>query len=162
MSEIGNYIFFALAISAVLGVIGAAAHPVLSREVEAAIGALCLASFAVPILLAVPELTSLTPLAKGESDGISSEYGEIIEDAFCKGAAGYIAEEFSLCADDISVSVEGLDTASMRAEKIGVTLSGRAVLADISGIRESVCSELVLEGGKCTVEVSLDGKDGCE
>lgn len=157
MSELGDYIFMSLALSAVLGIIGAVAHPALSREGEVAIGVLCLFSLAAPIVAAIPSLSSLPPMNQGAEVDVNGGYSEVLEEAFGEGAVRYIAEEYSLAASDISVSTEGFDPSSMRAESVTVTLRGRAVLADLGGIRESVMRELVTDGGKCSVEVSFDG-----
>lgn len=154
MAELGEYVFFALALSGVLGLIGSLSHAALHREAYLALGALCLFALALPVARALPELLSL-PSFDGSDITAVGEGGYLAtsEDAFAEGVARYVVGEYSLNADEVSVELSGFDFESMRAEEITVTLTGRAVYADLIGIRESVESELVAEGGECKVVI---------
>ena len=158
MVEVEQYIILALALSGVLGVIGAASHPALLREGQMAIGVLCLFTLAVPITGALPSLLELSRSETAEIE-VSGDgaFKETVEEAFTEGVREYVASQYGLDISDVSVKVYELDGSSMRAERITVTLSGRAVLANAVAIRESVCSELVSDGGECKVVIDVDG-----
>lgn len=158
MAEVEQYIILALALSGVLGILGAASHPALSREGSLAIGALCILSLAAPIAMAIPELFELPSFNAEEIEVIGGgEYKATLEEAFVRGAETYIAEEHGLDPSDVKVELSGFDECSMRAECVTATLSGRAVLANIGAIRETVLTELVSEGGECKVVIDIEG-----
>ena len=71
--------------------------------------------------------------------------------AFCEGVERLVCEECDLDGDDVSVTVLSLDVEGMRAEKITVVLSGRAVSADARLI-----SGLVEDAGLGVCEVVID------
>ena len=154
MELLSQYMMLALSLSALLGLIGALAHPSLSREAEMGIGALCLAALASPILSALPSLSDI-PLSGGEIPVLSGGISEVGEEAFGEGVRAYLCSELSLAEGEVGVGVSGLDVASMRASEITVTLSGRAALADGKRIR-SMLDSLLSEGGKCKVVIKLE------
>lgn len=83
---------------------------------------------------------------------ITDGYEVVAEDAFIKGIESAVAEKFSLSKDNIRVRVVDFDFENMRAEKIRVTLSGRAALADYKAI------EKYLDGlniGECRCEIEI-------
>lgn len=83
---------------------------------------------------------------------ITDGYEVVAEDAFVRGIESAVAEKFSLSKDNIRVRVVGFDFENMRAEKIRVTLSGRAALADYKAI------EKYLDGlniGECRCEIEI-------
>lgn len=158
MLDLGEYIVMALSLSVALGLIGAAAHPQLSRETEAAIGVLCLFALAAPVAAAIPSL--LDPPSIEESiPALTPEGGyiELGERAFTEGISRYVAEELSVGEDEIALEVSGFDFEAMRAERITLILSGSAVLSDLRGIRQSLLGNFVAEGGSCEVVIDIDG-----
>lgn len=158
LGEIEQYIIMALALSGTLGIIGAASHPVLAREGQMAIGALCLLSLAVPIVGALSALFELPQFDFGEAEVAGdSVYAKTVEAAFVEGARAYVAAEYGLDASEVAVDIDGFDELSMRAEFIKITLSGGAAFANVTAIREAVRSELVAEGGECKVVIDFDG-----
>ena len=78
--------------------------------------------------------------------------GEEAENAFCKGIEKYISERFSLSSEEITVRVFGFEYTSMKAEKIKVILSGKAVFADNRAIAEEIEKNGL---GECEVELSV-------
>lgn len=158
MVEIEQYIILALALSGTLGILGAASHHALSREGSMAIGALCIISLAAPIAAAIPELFDLPSVGIEEIEVVGQGgYKSTLAEAFARGAEAYIAEEYSLDMSEVEVVVSGFDECSMRAESVTVTLSGKAVLANITAIRETVLAELASGGGECKVVMDIEG-----
>ena len=78
--------------------------------------------------------------------------GGSAEEAFSVGVKRYVAERFSLSEDDISVRVTGFSYTSMRAEKIKIILSGKAVFADNRAIAEEISRSGL---GECEVEIDV-------
>lgn len=96
------------------------------------------------------ELFSLPTASESE---YTSAIGEVAEDAFCSGIVLFVADEFSLEKDDISVMVTGFNKDEMTAEKISVTLRGRAAAsADFRAVREKIEKNGL---GKCEVKIEI-------
>lgn len=83
---------------------------------------------------------------------IDSEYFALIEDAFADGIRKAAADEFDLDETDVRISLSGFDAQKMKAEKIRITLSGRAIIADYKAI-ESYINKMNL--GECYVEIEV-------
>lgn len=78
--------------------------------------------------------------------------GEEAENAFCEGIEKYISERFSLPSEEITVRVFGFEYTSMKAEKIKIILSGKAIFADNRAIAEEIEKNGL---GECEVELSV-------
>lgn len=158
MVELGDYILMALLLSAALGVVGAISHPVLFDESRSAIGVLCLFALASPLVAFIPSLVDLPALLPGgdSSVSVSGGYAEVSEEAFSRGISEYISDEFSLAPELVNARTEGFDFTEMRAERVTVSLSGEAALADARGIRLTVLELFVKEGGECEVVISFE------
>lgn len=89
---------------------------------------------------------------RGEGVDISTEYEGVLEDAFADGVARAVSEKFSLDKDNIRVSLSGFDSGSLRAERIRISLSGTAALADYKAVEKYVNS---LDLGECDVEIEI-------
>ena len=105
----------------------------------------------------------LSPLAKIDFDFDNSfeitlpesaegGYSEVAKDAFERGISSSVADKFSLEAELVSAEAVGFDFDFMRAEKIKITLTGRAVFADRRAIEEYINK---MEIGACTVEIHI-------
>lgn len=157
MAELGEYIIFALALSSVLGLIGSLSHPSLAREGEAAIGILCLFSLVSPIAAAIPSLLDL-PRPEQSLPAIGEGgYVELSEAAFADGIREYISGEFSLDRAEVSVDISDFDFTAMRAGGVVVRLIGSAALSDVRGIRDTVKSNFISDGGECKVVIDVGG-----
>ena len=89
---------------------------------------------------------------KGENIQVAPEYEGVIEESFADGVARAVAEKFSLDKENIRVSLSGFDFSNLRAEKIRISLSGRAALADYKAVEKYVNG---LELGECDVEIEI-------
>lgn len=76
----------------------------------------------------------------------------VIEDAFAEGIIRAIAEKFSLDKSHLRVRLVDFDSNTMRAEKIVITLSGAAALADYKAVEKYVNS---LDLGVCNVQIEI-------
>lgn len=92
-------------------------------------------------------LPSLPPYSEEEG-----EYSEVIAEAFCDGVGRAVRERYSLPDGTVRVEVTGFDPRSMRAEKIEITLSGRAITIDRWAIKDFIEGEGL---GECEVRVSV-------
>lgn len=79
-------------------------------------------------------------------------YSAVVEEAFSDGVARAVADKFLLKEENIRVKLSGFDAKEMRAEKIKITLTGTAVMADRRGIENYVNS---LNLGECKVEIEI-------
>jgi len=77
-----------------------------------------------------------------------------IERAFEIGIEKYIAERYDADVSLIHVSVDGFDISKMKAERIYVTLSGRAMNIDYRRL-EDILRENFTDGGECEVELDV-------
>lgn len=79
-------------------------------------------------------------------------FGEVTREAYENGIRLYIADEYSLDAEDISVRAEGFDAAAVRARVVVVTLSGDARYADY----RDMSRRLEKNGlGRCEVKIAI-------
>lgn len=80
------------------------------------------------------------------------ELSMVAEEAFAEGIKLALAEEFSISRDDIRVKVFGFDLEGMSGEKIKVSLSGKAALADYRAIESFLNKQNI---GECEVEIEI-------
>ena len=83
---------------------------------------------------------------------IGNGYEGIAEQAFADGILSAISSEFSLDSKNLRVELDGFDFEKMRAEKIRVILSGKAVVADNKGIEKYINN---LDVGVCECEIEI-------
>ena len=118
-----------------------------------ALGVIMTAAVLLPLLKIIPsvDFDRIIEEIKQEASGVPI-YSERCEEAIEEGIARAVCEEFSLSDGSAAVSLSGFDFENMRAEKIKLTLSGRAVFADLEKIEKFV---LGLGLGDCEVSVEL-------
>lgn len=93
------------------------------------------------------------PSWDGEGETVSGENCEqTAQAAYAAGVRSTVAARFSLEEENVRVLVEDFDFSRMRAGRVRVILSGRAVTADSRGIRQYV-TEAGL--GECEVEIEI-------
>lgn len=79
-------------------------------------------------------------------------YESVAEDAFAKGIATSVAQEFSLKTENIRIKLYGFDFEKMRAEKIRIVLSGSAAMSDYRAVADYVNKMNI---GECEVEIEI-------
>ena len=112
---------------------------------------------AMSLILVMAILSPLPSLV--EKIGGELEFSEIEgsgEDirlsAFGEGIREYISSEFDLDSDEVAVEIVGFDKEEMKCEKILITLSGRAALADYKRV-ERLIDELGLGEAEVKIEI---------
>jgi hypothetical protein len=79
---------------------------------------------------------------------------DAIELAFEQGIAEAVAERYGTDRAHVSVAVDGFDMSALTAERIYVTLSGKAALLDYKSIEAWLVDEFT-NGGECEVRIRL-------
>ena len=106
------------------------------------------------VMAILSPLPSLVEKIGGELDFSEIEgSGEDIRlSAFGDGIREYISSEFDLDSDEVAVEIVGFDKEEMKCEKILITLSGRAALADYKRV-ERLIDELGLGEAEVKIEI---------
>ena len=115
------------------------------------LGIVALAAVLTPLISAIKGIENID-FSYTDTYYSTEAVTKTLKEAFENGIAEAIEGEFSVERGDVSVTAEGFDEEKMRAERIIVTLSGRAVLKNLGAI-ESYVTELGL--GKCIAEVKI-------
>lgn len=92
---------------------------------------------------------TLPDISPGEDAGI---YEDVARDAFDEGIRLAIQSEWGIEKENIYVGTDGFDFENMRAERIYVTLMGKAALADNKAIKQYVEENF---GGVCVVQIEI-------
>ena len=153
MSE---YIISVMAASAIVALGGLASYGGNTERISrAAMAVVLLYTVTLPIFSVTGNISDL--ISADFFEGLRVEYDqsdtlfyENTAQAFCEGVGRFVCDGCDLDSADVSVRVTGLDLESMRAEKITVTLCGRAVSADARLIAEAVESAGL---GECEVMI---------
>lgn len=144
----GRYIFTIIALAVIFDIselISADRYKGLTR---AGVSLLLVLAILTPLPGVIDEMRG----ALDFSDLESSEGADIRYDAFVSGLREYISSEFDLSREDVEVEAIGFSEVDMRAEKILVTLSGKAALANYKRI-ESVIDQMGLGEAEVKIEI---------
>ena len=112
----------------------------------------------VSLLLVMAIVTPLPGLINEIKGGLdfsdleNSVDGDIRYEAFVLGLREYISSEFDLSREDVAVEAIGFSEVDMRAEKILITLSGKAALANYKRIESSI-DQLGLGEAEVKIEI---------
>lgn len=107
------------------------------------------------VMAIVTPLPGLISDMKGEMDFSDiGDFGDadIRYAAFVSGLEEYISSEFDLPREDVTVEAIGFSEDDMRAEKILITLSGKAALANYKKVESSINQ---LELGEAEVKIEI-------
>ena len=107
------------------------------------------------IMAIITPLPSLIGKIQGDLDfsmGDSIEGEDIRLVSFEEGIRGYIASEFDLLREEVEVEAINFNSNGMNAEKILITLTGRAVLANYKSIEKAV-NQLGLGVAEVKIEI---------
>lgn len=107
------------------------------------------------IMAIITPLPSLIGKIQGDLDfsmGDSVEGEDIRLASFEEGIAGYIASEFDLLREEVEVEAINFNSNVMKAEKILITLTGRAVFANYKSIEKAV-NQLGLGVAEVKIEI---------
>lgn len=139
-----SYILFIFSLCAVLSVLSMIpVSETLEKTKKTVFSVILMAALAVPLASVVPDalhLLSSLPDGVAPSDSTPA-YAERAEASFAAGIAAAVAEEFSLPASDVRVTLSDFDFSAMCAGRVNVFLSGAAVYGDAPGIRRYIEKE---------------------
>lgn len=148
-----GYLLSVFAICVVAALLGFLSHGRLRSTEKIVIGIIMLYVLLSPLSTAIKNLDPNDifsfDIPSSENMGNASA---VAEEAFGRGIAVAVAEEFSLEVSNIRVKTDGFDFEKMSAERIKVTLSGKAAAADHRAI-ESYLNKQNL--GRCEVEIEI-------
>lgn len=124
------------------------------RWARGALGIILLASLVSPVIGIIGELGKITVdmpfFDVGEyEDGMD----RTAEEAYRRGTCELVCQEFGFESSSVSVSTVGFSFSDMRAERIIITLSGRAITADSRALSEYVSGRL---GCECEVNIAFE------
>ena len=143
----GEYLLSVIALAVVLDLVEMLCADKFKGITKSAISVILIMAICSP-------LPTLFDRFRGEVDfsQISGEGEDIRLMAFEEGIAVYVADEFDLSVDEISVEAVGFDAGEMRAEKILITLFGRSATANYKMIEKAVDR---LELGEAEVKIEI-------
>lgn len=128
-----------------------------ARLSSAAMGIVLLYTVTVPLISMTSDLSGLLNVDyldefKVECDVNDTLFYDRTVVAFSEGVERLVCEKYDLKSDDVYVSARSLDIETMRAEKVIIILSGRAVSADARSIEEAIESAGL---GECEVKIDF-------
>ena len=129
-------------------------HPRLRNAVSFGGGILLVCGILLPIVDILRDF-EVDETLDGIFDGIDFDATDsAIELAFENGVAEHIASSYGIPCECVSVRADGFDIASLTAERIYVTLSGKGTLLDYKRIEKEVGAEFAPRG-YCEVYISF-------
>lgn len=131
------------------------AHPKLKGATSYSIGVLMICVILLPL---VDIIRYFDTKSMFDSINMDLEYDitdDMIEASFEEGISEYIAQKYGVDKSCVSVMADGFDMERLRAERIYVTLSGKAVFLDYKKIEDEVRSEFT-NGGECEVSLKIE------
>ena len=148
-----EYMTSVFAVSALLSILSLVAYRSSLESVRRlAFGMILLSVVAAPAVKGISELSGLDPDMLIPKFELDSDSAELYETAFAEGVADAVCEKFELVRSEVRVLADGFSSEDWRARKIRVILSGRASLADVSGIERFINR---LDIGECEVEIEI-------
>ena len=152
-----EYFCAALSLCVFISVAIGVAHTRLKKAVSFGAGILIICSIMLPLVdvlrnFDVDDVFDKI-LADVDYDGATDDS---IELAFESGIAEYIAEKYTVETSSILVNADGFDMATLRAERIYVTLSGEAIRLDYKRIENEIRDQFTY-GGECEVSINVKG-----
>ena len=144
-----EYLFLIVALCGALDLLLLVGNDKYKKITDSTIGVLMILVIALPLPKVFGELKNDFELEKFDSVEDADEFGK---SSFEMGIKEYIAGEFSLSRDDVSVEAIGFSSSEMRAERIIITLTGGGILSDNKKIERAVKS---LELGAVEVKFEI-------
>ena len=144
-----------LALCALISVALGVAHPRLKRTVSFGAGILIISAIMLPLVDIIRDFDAGDAISDiFEGIEFEDKTDSSIEIAFEEGIAEYVAATHGLEVGCVDVRVDGFDMESLRAERIYVTLSGKAALIDYKRL-EAELRESFTSGGECEVSLNI-------
>lgn len=143
-----------LKLSAFVGIAIGLAHPRQAKMTRLSLGIILIAAIMIPIVDIIVENGVKIPDFEISDIEDAEMSDDMIEEAFCRGIEDYIREGYSLGEGEVTVTCDGFDLSSMRADKLYVALSGRGIYVDYKELEYKLAEEFT-KGGTCRVEFDI-------
>ena len=154
--EFREYLVLAVAVGAMMGVLGALSHPDFAKEVRSMLGVIALFALMAPIASLLSSGLQLPSFDEIPIPDYGDGYAELTVAAYEDGLCRAIAERMSIDSSGVSVALSDVDLSSMRAGRVSVVLDKQAILVDVRSLREWLREEFVTDGGNCEVVIQLE------
>ena len=129
-------------------------HPHLKAVTGIGVGAVVICAVLLPLVGIIQDI-DLDNVLDDIYDGIDYDATDsAIELAFEDAVVQYVADEYGVPSECVSVRVDGFDISTLTAQRIYVTLSGKAVLIDYKRMEEELSARFT-ECGECEVSISI-------
>ena len=146
----GDVMYLSVFIALAVGI----SHPRLKRPLSFGAGVLIICVILLPLVDIIKDI-DIKIDTKDYLENIETNLSDdALEMAFEEGIREYISGEYKVDKDLITVMADGFDLECMRAERIYVTLVGRAAMLDYKMI-ESVVEKEFTKEGECEVSLRL-------
>ena len=149
-----NYFGGLLALCVFVSVALGVAHPRMKKAISFGAGVLIICAIMLPLVDILVSFKSDNAL-DGLFDNINYDATDnAIELAFEEGLAEYVSLKYDVDQGDVLVKADGFDMEKLRAERIYVTLAGKAVLIDYKSLEDEIGKQFTFSG-ECEVSISL-------
>ena len=149
-----EYIFGCILISLIAGIALRLCHLSLREPTKIAVGIATLLFVSSPFLYLLDGAfrIELPSLEFSEVWG-EGRFDEVGKEAYVRGVKLALAEKYGADTDSFAVTVDGFDTETLSAERLTVTLTGKAALLDYRAVCEYLENSLKI--GECRVNVDI-------
>lgn len=145
-----SYLFDLFVLSLIFGLLLHISPERYKKTVSSALCLILMTGLLSPMSSLIREIESIEPPEFDETEG-EGAYTEVARSAFEDGVRSLLSSEFSVDPELIEVEAVGFDFSAMTAERLIVTLKGRATLLDTKKVKAR------LEGESLgAVEVKLE------
>ena len=146
----GDVMYLSVFIALAVGI----SHPRLKRSISFGAGVLIICAILLPLVDIIKDIDIKIDIEDYLENIETNLSDDALEMAFEEGIREYISGEYKVDKDLITVMADGFDFECMRAERIYVTLVGRAAMLDYKMI-ESVVEKEFNKEGECEVSLRL-------
>lgn len=129
-------------------------HPRLKRSTNFGAGVLLICIIMLPLVDIIKDIDVKIDTDSYFESGDTELSDEALEVAFEEGIREYIAQEYRVDKELITVMADGFELESMRAERIYVTLTGKAATLDYKRIESDLEKEFT-KRGECEVSLKI-------
>ena len=149
-----EYFTEVLLVTTFIALATAVPHPRLKQTTKFGAGILLICVFLLPLVDIIKDIDLKMEIDDYIGSINDEESVDVIKAAFEEGICEHLATEYGVDESLIGVYADGFDISTLRAERIYVTLSGRAAVLDYKRI-ESELERDFTNNGECEVSVKI-------
>ena len=150
-----EYFIGVLSLGVLIAIALGVSHPRLKSSVTFGAGILIISAIMLPLVDIIKDIDIENSLDKllnqYEYEGKTDD---AIEAAFEDGVAEYIADRYGVDVSSVTVMADEFRLDDISADRIYVSLSGKAALLDYKKIEREIAAEFT-KGGECEVSISI-------